>query len=152
MQVKVFNVYTTDTGEALAVLNNFLAHHRVLDMQQVFFEGGQGSGWSFCVRYLTGSTPSGNSQKMDYRQVLSPEHFKVFAHLREIRKTLARADAVPAYAVFTDAELAEIARLSPPNEANLRQVFGIGQKRMEKYGHTLLALFNQNQGTHDAPE
>ena len=45
------------------------------------------------------------------RFVLDGRTFEVFSKLRVFRKQIAERDAVPAYAVYTDAELAEIAKL-----------------------------------------
>ena len=74
--------------------------------------------------------------------MLNENEFVVFSKLRECRKIIATSDAMPAYAVFTDEELAGIARL-PVLEANkLLSVRGIGDKKVEKYGNQLLALFN----------
>ena len=49
-----------------------------------------------------------SKEKVDYKLVLSEADFSLFSRLREIRKQIAIADAVPAYAVFTDEELAGI--------------------------------------------
>ncbi|MCB0376036.1 MAG: HRDC domain-containing protein, partial [Sinomicrobium sp.] len=61
--------------------------------------------------------------------------FARFSRMREIRKTIAREEAIPAYAVFTDEELAAIAKMEPPlTEAGLKTIKGIGKKKVEKYG------------------
>jgi superfamily II DNA helicase RecQ len=51
--------------------------------------------------------------------VLDDATFKRFSALREIRKRVGQEDGVPAYAVFTDAELAEIDRIAEEKEINL---------------------------------
>ncbi len=136
----------TDNGAMLAEMNRFLAGQKVLEVEQRFFQNEKGAYWSFCVRYLSGDAsvfPSQmNKQKVDYKEVLNENEFVVFSKLRECRKIIATSDAMPAYAVFTDEELAGIARL-PVLEANkLLSVRGIGDKKVEKYGNQLLALFN----------
>lgn len=57
------------------------------------------------------------------------------------RKIFAANDAVPAYAVFTDEELAGIARLPVLEVSKLISVKGIGDKKVEKYGNQLIELF-----------
>ncbi len=77
---------------------------------------------------------------MDYKNVLSEEHFKVFSQLRAYRKQIAEQDAVPAYAVFTDAELALLAQSADLTEQSMLKIDGIGKKRVEKYGALLIEL------------
>lgn len=82
-------------------------------------------------------------EKVDYKSVLGEEHFKVFTRLRAFRKQIADQDAVPAYAVFTDAELATLSQVEGLTEQAMLQVEGIGKKRVEKYGALLVALSRQ---------
>jgi superfamily II DNA helicase RecQ len=77
-------------------------------------------------------------EKVDYRTVLDEATFEKFAKLREIRKRFAEAEAVPAYAVFTNEELAEIAKLPELTEQTIRTISGIGEKKVEKYGQKLI--------------
>jgi superfamily II DNA helicase RecQ len=99
----------------LAELNGFLANSKVLEIEQKFYQNEKGAYWCFCVRYITGvfqqSKNTANKEKTDYKQVLSEAEFASFSKLRACRKTIAANDAVPAYAVFTDEELAGIAKL-----------------------------------------
>ena len=145
MQIRIFNVPLTDDGENLAEMNRFLAGHKVLEVEQRFFQNEKGACWSFCVRFLS-SNGSGfhsqtNKQKVDYKEILNENEFVVFSKLRECRKTLATADAVPAYAVFTDEELAGISRLPVLEATKLIAIKGIGDKKVEKYGNQLIELF-----------
>jgi superfamily II DNA helicase RecQ len=78
------------------------------------------------------------TKKIDYKEVLNENQFVVFSKLREIRKSIAAKDAVPAYAVFTDVELAEISKLDTISENNVLQIKGIAKKRMTKYGKHLI--------------
>jgi superfamily II DNA helicase RecQ len=145
MQIRIFTIPINDTGEAQAEMNRFLAGHRVLDVLQHFYQSGNNAYWSFCVRYILpgGSVAHHNSKvKTDYKLQLAEEQFKIFASLRICRKQLAAEDAVPAYAIFTDDELAGIAMLPILEPAKLIAVKGIGDKKVEKYGHRLLALYD----------
>jgi len=108
--------------------------------------------WSFCVQYIYGSasqsnTPQGErKEKIDYKNVLNAPAFEVFSKLRTCRKQIAEDDAVPAYAVFTDAELAEIAKLEEITPKNLLTINGIGDKRVEKYGKILCEMIEKEDG------
>jgi len=59
--------------------------------------------------------------------------------LREWRLARARADEVPAFVVFSDRTLAELASRSPRTLAELAAVPGIGPAKLERYGSELLA-------------
>jgi DNA helicase-2/ATP-dependent DNA helicase PcrA len=59
--------------------------------------------------------------------------------LREWRLARARADEVPAYVVFNDRTLAELAARTPRTLAELSAVPGIGPAKLERYGPELLA-------------
>jgi DNA helicase-2/ATP-dependent DNA helicase PcrA len=59
--------------------------------------------------------------------------------LREWRLARARADEVPAYVVFNDRTLAELASRAPRTLAELGAVPGIGPAKLERYGPELLA-------------
>jgi DNA helicase-2/ATP-dependent DNA helicase PcrA len=59
--------------------------------------------------------------------------------LREWRLARARADEVPAYVVFNDRTLAELASRTPRTLAELAAVPGIGPAKLERYGRELLA-------------
>ena len=60
--------------------------------------------------------------------------------LRGLRRELSHAQSVPAYVVFHDVTLRELARLRPRSESELRLVSGIGEQKLARYGPRLLAL------------
>jgi DNA helicase-2/ATP-dependent DNA helicase PcrA len=59
--------------------------------------------------------------------------------LREWRLARSRADEVPAFVVFSDRTLAELAARTPRTLAELAAVPGIGPAKLERYGPELLA-------------
>ncbi|MBK8193472.1 MAG: HRDC domain-containing protein [Lewinellaceae bacterium] len=85
--------------------------------------------------WMTSLPVNASVKRVDYRQVLDEATFKRFAALRDIRKRVAEAESVPAYVVFTDGELAAIAKLEVITPAGLSAVEGVGEKKIEKYGH-----------------
>jgi DNA helicase-2/ATP-dependent DNA helicase PcrA len=62
-----------------------------------------------------------------------------FRALKEWRLTRARRDGVPAYVVFHDSTLAEIATRHPATQAQLAGVSGVGPAKLERYGSEVLA-------------
>jgi ATP-dependent DNA helicase RecQ len=64
---------------------------------------------------------------------------RLFAELKELRALLARQRRVPAYVVFSDATLVEMARRRPRTQAELLTVSGVGTTKLERYGDVFLA-------------
>ena len=71
---------------------------------------------------------------------LDPAAERLWQRLREWRAAIAREHGVPAYVVFHDATLAELARVCPQTEAALGQISGVGTRKLERYGAALLEL------------
>jgi ATP-dependent DNA helicase RecQ len=63
--------------------------------------------------------------------------------LRERRKRLAGEQGVPAYIVFNDATLVEMAMLKPQTAAELRQVNGVGDTKLARYGDAFLEILRE---------
>src|SRR4051794_40473802 len=63
----------------------------------------------------------------------------LFDALREARRKLATESGVPAYVVFHDSTLREIAAARPATLAELAQVNGVGQAKLARYGDAMLA-------------
>ncbi len=62
----------------------------------------------------------------------------VFNRLRAWRASQAQASGVPAYVIFHDATLREIARNRPRDMGELGAIAGVGAKKLESYGALLL--------------
>lgn len=152
MQYRFFMIPAGGDTPAEEELNRFLRGHRVLTTHREFVSDGASGSWCFAVEYLDGASPSSASggkfsakPKTDYREVLSEAEFAKFRVLRECRKALAEADAVPAYAVFLDEHLAEMSKMEELTLANLKKISGVGERKVEKYGEGLLKLFSEKR-------
>jgi DNA helicase-2/ATP-dependent DNA helicase PcrA len=65
---------------------------------------------------------------------------ELFERLRAWRKDEATRQSVPAFVVFSDATLEQIATVLPKDRSALLKVTGIGAKKAEVYGDAVLAL------------
>lgn len=74
------------------------------------------------------------------KEEISSEHLALFERLRAWRAETARSRGVPAYVVFHDATLADIARAKPASREALRRISGVGARKLEAYGAALLEL------------
>jgi ATP-dependent DNA helicase RecQ len=63
----------------------------------------------------------------------------LFGRLRELRKRLADERSVPAYVIFGDATLREMARRYPATKEAMRGVFGVGQRKLQEFGAAFAA-------------
>jgi ATP-dependent DNA helicase RecQ len=71
---------------------------------------------------------------------LSPEAEQVFERLRAWRAAAAREQGVPAYVIFHDATLREIAASPPAALADLAAVSGVGEAKLARYGQQVLDI------------
>jgi len=71
-------------------------------------------------------------------QDLPPESLDLFERLRAWRAETAREHGVPAYVIFHDATLRQIAEARPRTLDQLRAISGVGAKKLEAYGATIL--------------
>ena len=85
-------------------------------------------------------TPSAPRRPSSARIRLPKAGGPVLERLKEWRKSRARADGVPAYVIFHDKTLEEIADLLPKDWADLAAISGVGPTKLERYGDEVLAV------------
>ncbi len=71
---------------------------------------------------------------------LPPADEKLLAALKDLRKSLAMRQSIPAYVVFTDATLIDMCRLKPKTQEEFMEVSGVGQAKSQRYGEVFLAV------------
>jgi ATP-dependent DNA helicase RecQ len=74
-------------------------------------------------------------RRADAEEISDPE---LFERLRALRKRLADAEGVPAYIVFSDAVLRQMARCVPKNGEEMLLLSGIGPVKLARYGEAFL--------------
>ena len=70
----------------------------------------------------------------------------IFEKLRAWRMGVAREKGLPAYMIFSDATLQNIAARNPKSLATLRNISGVGDKKLVLYGDELLEVLGEQQG------
>ncbi|GIZ53253.1 DNA helicase RecQ [Noviherbaspirillum aridicola] len=68
----------------------------------------------------------------------------LFDRLRAWRVETARRHNVPAYVIFHDATMREIAKARPVSINELRNISGVGERKLETYGEEIIALINED--------
>lgn len=157
MALRFFIVPVNDSGAQEQELNGFLAAHKVLSVERRLIDQGVNSFWAVCVDFVERHSDStiGKSNlsrnRIDYKQVLPPEEFALFSKLRDLRKELALRDAVPVYALFTNEQLAQMVQRGCRSKADLGEIEGIGESKLEKYAEMFLSMLSTQNSNNDAP-
>lgn len=146
MKIRVFSIPLLNPTPATAALDEFLESHLITHLDRELVADGRNSFWTVCVcaeELTRGPAPTAKlmrtqGERVDYREVLSPADFAVFARLRTVRSGLAIRDGVPLYSVLNNEHLAQIAMRRPSNVAQLIEIPGIGDMRAKKYGNEFL--------------
>ncbi|MCK0168815.1 DNA helicase RecQ [Jannaschia sp. S6380] len=81
------------------------------------------------------------------KQLVSEEDAPLLSALKAKRRALAEAQGVPAYVVFTDRTLIEMAETKPATLDAMARISGVGATKLDRYGATFLSVV-----TGDAPE
>ncbi len=92
------------------------------------------------------AVPTKTRSSAPYRPAPSgepPAGSDLFMKLKALRKRLADARRVPAYMVFNDATLLQMAERKPRTEEEMRAVSGVGPKKWAEYGETFLAAVGE---------
>jgi ATP-dependent DNA helicase RecQ len=85
---------------------------------------------------------AGKPASPDNRDLTADEQ-SLLERLREVRTTLARRDKVPAYVVFADRTLRELARSRPSTRDQMAGVHGVGPAKLEKYADDFLQVLRK---------
>lgn len=152
--MRFFSVSAREPEGAAEELNQFLAAHRVLSVVRQLVADGAASFWAVCVSYLdrAGGAPLGKKGKVDYREVLPEEQFAAFVRLRDLRKQIAESEGVPAYALFTNEQLAAMVQRGVRTPQELAGIDGVGPSRVEKYGPVFLEVLRAGAPTNAGGE
>jgi superfamily II DNA helicase RecQ len=140
MQIKTFTIPIISGDSLSEEMNVFLRSKKILKInEQLINHVSEGVFWCYSIRYVDDIAATEREKvKVDYRKVLDEASFNRFSALRKIRKKVAEDDDVPPYVVLTDSEMAELAREETITSETIKNVKGIGEKKLEKYGHFFL--------------
>ncbi len=127
-------------------LDEFCRSRELLSVKDHFFEQGGIPHLLLCISWRM--PPAGSARKPkqgeEWRNLLTtPEHQESFDRLRRWRNDLAKQEGKPAYAIFTNRQLAEIAVLPSPSLAGLSEVDGVGPARVDRYGRGVLEVLGR---------
>ena len=87
-------------------------------------------------------------QKVPRKQQKAVVDNSLFALLRTLRKEIADREKVPPYVVFADMSLKEMAEFLPLDEPALRQIKGVGEVKLARYGKAFLKVISEYAAEH----
>ena len=158
IQYKFFQIFVRDSQASESEMNRFLRSVRIINIYREFVPQDGNSFWSIAIEYQP-NEESGEAagkwkgkSKIDYREVLSPEDFSIFAKLREWRKEASHQAGIPLYSIFTNEQLAKIAENRVTSKSGLQKIDGVGEARVKKYGEDIAKIvrqFSQAEGKQD---
>ena len=82
------------------------------------------------------------------------EQSSIYVALRAFRKKIAHQNGWPAYCVFNDETLGQLATFLPITFQALRKIKGIGHARTQKYGQSILSIIENHRekcSSYDTP-
>ena len=125
-------------------LLTFCADRDVLAVQERFFVHQDVPTWALLVSYRDvlrpGDREPAAAGRTDWRAELDDGERALFDKIRRWRNDRAKRHGRPPYALFTNQQMAEIARRQPRTQADLREVHGIGEAKLRDFGDELLAM------------
>ncbi|MEY8882304.1 DNA helicase RecQ [Donghicola sp. XS_ASV15] len=91
---------------------------------------------------LRRDTISVTSRRPAIKMMVSEEDMPLLSALKAKRRALAEAASVPAYVIFNDKTLIEMAERRPSNLDQMARISGVGAKKLERYGTDFLEVIN----------
>lgn len=85
-----------------------------------------------------------SGSRLKERAILSPEAETLLSALKVLRMTLAKEQGVPPYVIFHDKTLEEMADRRPQNETEFRYISGVGESKLDRYGHDFIELIRKH--------
>jgi superfamily II DNA helicase RecQ len=141
MQVKIYTIPLFGGDWIVEEMNTFLRGQKILQVESKPMNDGKNSSWTFCIRYLANDVAKSpnvpfrySEQKIDYQATLDPASAARFGAYRQIRRDLCKKEGIPAYTIFTDEQLSQLAQMEALTLAQMKTVKGIGAKTVEKFG------------------
>ena len=146
MRVKAFTLRCGDNGEFDDdELVQFCAHNEVLQVYEHMLDRPAGPAWGVLLTYRERRRP-GPRPPQPERQAAAeiPEADRaLFEALRRWRNDRAVRDGKPAYILFRNRQLADIARSRPDSVSELMKIHGVGEAKCRDYGEELLQVVRQ---------
>lgn len=135
MQIKIFAVPAFGDKSLEEEVNKFLRGHRIMQVERHFCPD-NGGYWAIFIEYADyapDSAPANRREKADATKELNEEEKQRFEYYRKVRRGIAQQKSIPAYMVFTDAELAILSKITELSSDSIKGIKGIAPSRLNEY-------------------
>ena len=93
---------------------------------------------------LTKDRPLGSVKKKAVPHIeLSNRDEFLLGELKKLRLKLAKEKGVPAYVIFPDKTLIELAAIRPSNEEEFAQIKGVGRAKLDKFAEAFMGVIRE---------
>ena len=112
-----------------------------MDLEKYSRWTGTEAGWKVLRgnETVTLRKPGRVTKTRDQAMEMSEADAALLDDLKSLRRDLAKERDVPAYVIFADRTLIEMASSAPVDANGLRDVHGVGEKKIERYGEVFLS-------------
>ncbi len=100
-------------------------------------------------REIKESTQQKSSRKSRAKHNIAEQDKTLWEALRQCRKALAEEQSVPPYVIFHDATLMEMLHYRPLDGSQMRNISGVGTKKMEHYGDAFIDVIRRHENGAD---
>ena len=134
MQLKSFVIPVLSPERSEGDVNSFLRSHRVLRVDRQFVNDAANAYWAVLVEYAEdghaeGVSPARRGDKKEDFNLSSDEQDR-YNRYRIIRNKVSMQKGVPPYVIFTNQELATLAKIPDLNENAVKNIKGIAPSRL----------------------
>ena len=123
-----------------AWLNQFLAEVRIRKIVPSLVQTPREIFWSVYVEFENGETKRSTTTGATTPQPLTEAESQLYEALRAWRNARASRENVPAFFVFHNKHLEDMARTKPRSVDDVAAIHGVGRARAERYGPELLRV------------
>jgi ATP-dependent DNA helicase RecQ len=150
MKVRIFTLRFNSMTEGFddSAVAGFIADKDLLSVEDHFFVKDEIPYLTLVIRYRPTIQPVAaeeitKTQKQrdeTWRDLLTENDWPLFETLRAWRKERSDQEGIPLYVICNNRQLAQIIKARPKTLAALGHIEGFGEKKLQKYGHDILAL------------
>ncbi|MBS4175351.1 DNA helicase RecQ [Bacillus sp. FJAT-49736] len=102
------------------------------------------------INVLMGEEKVFRKEKVQVKQLV--EDNELFEELRRLRREIAAVEKIPPYIIFSDQTLQEMSVRMPTTSSEFLQLKGVGERKLEQYGSTFLAVILSYREQHGTEE
>ena len=99
----------------------------------------------FNYKEIIFKTTKTTKKNKNTKEVLNIDNndLQILTSLKELRLNIAREKSIPAFVIFPDSSLIEMAKIKPQNLQEMIKINGVGPNKLKKYGTSFLEVINK---------